>query len=347
MRQSGIELLSPVQADRSTSYPCPTSRKRILFICGSLNQTTQLHQIAERLPEYEQWFTPYYCDAFLRFFQRRGILDFTILGRPKHELVTKYLKAHGLSLDYEGRSGPYDLVVTCSDLIIPKNIRRSKIIHVQEAMTDPMDWKHRIVRTVGLPRYLASTSMMGLSNAYTYFCVASEGFRELFTRRGADQSRILVTGIPNFDNFVEVAKQSTFPYKHYVLVTTSDSRETYRYENRKALIRRALEVAGGRMVIFKLHPFENVERATREIRRWAPDALVFSEGNTEEMIANCDVLIATYSSTVLAGVALGKQVFSNYDAEELRTLVPLQHGRGAQNIAEVCRNVLEESPVHA
>ncbi|MEE9289217.1 MAG: hypothetical protein V3U69_06485 [Bacteroidota bacterium] len=232
-------------------------------------------------------------------------------------------------------------------MILPKNIRRSKIIHVQLAMTDPIDWKYRIVRTLRLPRYLASTSVMGLSYAYTYFCVASEGFRDLFVRRGADPNKIRVTGIPNFDNFVDIARRSTFPYKDYVLVTTSDSRETHRYENRKAFIKRALEIAAGRTVVFKLHPCENIERATSEIRRWAPGALVFSEGISVEMIANCDVLIATYSSTVLAGAVLGKKVVSKYDSNELRGLAPVQHGRAAENIAEVCQSVLEETRVHA
>ena len=34
--------------------------KKILFICGSLNQTTQMHQIANELPEYRKVFSPYY-----------------------------------------------------------------------------------------------------------------------------------------------------------------------------------------------------------------------------------------------------------------------------------------------
>lgn len=339
--------MPPTQIDRSSFNRRTTLGKKLLFICGSMNQTTQLHQVAKHLSEYEQFFTPYYCNPFLRFFQRRGFVEYTILGRAKQQTVLEYLRDHNLALDYEGRAGLYELVVTCSDIIIQRNIRRSRIILVQEGMVDPEDWKYHIVKNFHLARYFASTSMTGLSNAYMYFCVASERFRDFFINRGADPRKILVTGIPNFDNFSEIARRSTFPYRNYVLVTTSDSRETARYENRKALIRKALDTANGRMVIFKLHPFENLKRATEEIRRWAPNALIFTSGNTWEMIANCDVLIATYSSTVLAGVALGKQVFSNYDTEELRTLVPLQHGRGAQNIAEVCRNVLEESPVHA
>ena len=56
-------------------------RKRILFICGSMNQTTQMHQIAEHLPEYEHAFTPYYCDGPIELLRRLGLMEFTIVGQ--------------------------------------------------------------------------------------------------------------------------------------------------------------------------------------------------------------------------------------------------------------------------
>jgi hypothetical protein len=37
-------------------------RPRVLFVCGSQNQTGQMLQIAKALPEVEAWFTPYYSD---------------------------------------------------------------------------------------------------------------------------------------------------------------------------------------------------------------------------------------------------------------------------------------------
>ncbi|HEY4644391.1 MAG TPA: hypothetical protein VIH68_06705 [Bacteroidota bacterium] len=347
MNRIDTDLVASTRVSPKSLPNRPSSSKRILFVCGSMNQTTQMHQIARHLPDCDRRFTPFYCGAFLRFFQRRGVLDFTILGKPKHARVSAYLEEHGLELDYEGRNGPYDLVVTCNDVIIPKNLQNTKIVLIQEGMVDPTDWKYHLVRMLHMPRYLGSTSMIGQSKEVTWFCVASEGFRDLLVQRGVQPKKILVTGIPNFDCFSEIASRNTFPHRHYVLVTTSDSRETYRYENRKALIRRALEIAGGRTVIFKLHPFENVERARREVERWAPGSIVFADGNTAEMIANCDVLIATYSTTVLAGVVLGKEVHSKYDIEELRRLAPLQNGRAAQNIAVVCRKILEEQPVYA
>ena len=35
--------------------------KKILFICGSMNITTQMQQIAAELPEYDRYFTPFYA----------------------------------------------------------------------------------------------------------------------------------------------------------------------------------------------------------------------------------------------------------------------------------------------
>ena len=127
-----------------------------------------------------------------------------------------------------------------------------------------------------------------------------------------------------------------------MLVATSDTRETFRYENRKKFIEYALEIADGRQLIFKLHPNELVERATREINTYAPGALVYSTGNTDHMIANCDVLITRFSSVVYMGIALGKEVYSEFDLEELRNMTPIQNnGASAGNIARIAYELLE------
>ena len=153
--------------------------------------------------------------------------------------------------------------------------------------------------------------------------------------------KIVVTGIPNFDDCRRYCSND-FPYRHYVLACTSALREIFQREDRKAFIRRAVEIAGGRQLIFKLHPSENVERATREIRRHAPGAMVFATGSAEEMIANCDVLITRFSSTAFVGLALGKETYSDFSMDEMRRLMPVQHGSAAPNIANVCRRFLEE-----
>ena len=98
-------------------------QKRILFICGSMNQTTQMHQISRHLTEYRQAFTPFYCDGVQEAMRRLKLLEFTIIGAKLAERCQHYLRAAGLAIDYRGQRGPYDLVVTCSDVFVQKNIR--------------------------------------------------------------------------------------------------------------------------------------------------------------------------------------------------------------------------------
>lgn len=316
--------------------------KRILFICGSMNQTTQMHQISMHLPGYEQFFSPFYCHGFDETLRRLGLVEFTIAGNKMAERCRTYLQNHGLVVDYQGRKQPFDLVVTCTDVYLQKNIRANRIVLVQEGMIDSDSLMFQLVnRFRFLPRWLADTAMTGLSDAYRAFCVASEGYRDFFIQRGARPEKIVATGIPNFDNCRQYCSND-FPFRHHVLACTSNSRELFRREDRGAFIRRAVEIAGGRRLIFKLHPNENIERAIREIRTLAPAATVLTTGSAEEMIANCDVLITRFSSTAFVGVALGKETYADLDMETLTRLTPLQNGSAALNIATVCRRVLEE-----
>ena len=319
-------------------------RKRIFFICGSMNQTTQMHQVSEHLREYEHFFSPYYVHGFDEILRRLGLIEFTIAGNKAVGRCRTYLQNHGLPIDYQGRNRPYDLVVTCTDVYLQKNIRGNRIVLVQEGIIDPESMMFRLVKRFRfLPRWMADTGMTGLSDAYRAFCVASEGYRDFFIRRGARPEKLVVTGIPNFDDCRRYCTNK-FPYDHFVLACTSALRELFQHEDREAFIRRAVEIAGGRQLIFKLHPSENVERATREIRLHAPGAMVFATGSAEEMIANCDVLVTQYSSTVFVGLALGKECHSYWDLGALRRLMPIQNGCAARNVAQVCREVLAQSP---
>lgn len=316
----------------------------ILYICGSLNQTTQMHKISMHLNGFNHYFTPYYADGIIDKLVGLGFLNFTILGGAFRKKTLDYLHENNLNIDFKGQSREYDLIFTCSDLIVPKNILNKRVILIQEGMTDPENLMYYLVKWLGLPRYLASTSTTGLSNAYTKFCVASEGYRELFIRKGVIPEKIEVTGVPNFDN-CESFRNNDFPYKNFVLVATSDSRETFKYENRKKFIRKAVEIANGRQLIFKLHPNENVARATREINKYAPGALVYHDCKIEPMIANCDVLITRFSTVVYIGLALGKEVYSSFNLDQLKRLVPIQNGGySAKNIAVVARNILSTPP---
>ena len=66
--------------------------KKILFICGSLNQTTQMHQIASHLMnEYDCYFTPYYADGMEDLAARMGWL-----ARPDVHRVHTLLARSGL-----------------------------------------------------------------------------------------------------------------------------------------------------------------------------------------------------------------------------------------------------------
>jgi len=316
--------------------------KKILFICGSYNQTTMMHKISSYLSDFNCYFTPYYSDNYLDKLASKGLLDFTIFGGEFKKATLNYLLENNLNLDYYGYSHNYDLVVTCSDLLIPRNVKNKNLILVQEGMTDPKNIMFYLVKWFNLPRYLASTSTTGMSNAYDYFCVASEGYKDFFIKNGVNPEKIVVTGIPNFDD-CQSYKNNNFPHKNFVLVATSDARETYKIENRKKFIIDALKIAGNKQIIFKLHPNENFERAINEIKKYAPKALIYTTGNVHEMIANCDILITKYSSCVYTGIALNKTVFSDFDINELKKLAPLQNGgTSALNIANICKQLINK-----
>jgi hypothetical protein len=323
------------------------SRKKILFIGGSLNMTRMTHAVARHLQdEYDCWFSPFYSDGLYDIMaSHTSLLDFTILGGNFRRQTDAYYQLHNMPIDYRGEGRAYDLCVATSDLYVPKNLRHKPFILIQEGMTDPEGLMYHVVRRFKLPRYLASTSTNGLSNQYRYFCVASEGYRDFFIRKGVRPEKLIVTGIPNYDNCASYL-DNDFPLCGYVLVATSDARETYKFDNRKKFLRRAVEIANGREMIFKLHPNENFKRAIREIREVMGDIPIYTDGNIDHMIANCDALICQYSTVVFTGIALGKEVHSYFDLEMLKRLVPMQNaGASGRNIAQVCRHILEGEPV--
>ena len=92
--------------------------KKILFICGSMNITTQMQQIAAELPEYEKYFTPFYADGFIKILNKLNLVEFTIIGDKRAGECYRYLESQGLAIDYGGTQHTYDLVVTCSDLVL-------------------------------------------------------------------------------------------------------------------------------------------------------------------------------------------------------------------------------------
>jgi hypothetical protein len=315
-------------------------KSKILFICGSLNQTTIMHSISLYFDDCECYFSSYYADGMVDSLVRKGLLDFTILAGRFRRQTENYLSSNNLNIDYKGLYNDYDLVFTCQDIIVPENVRNKKLVLVQEGMTDPETVTYHLVKEFNLPRWLAGTSATGLSDAYDLFFVASEGYRELFISKGVNPAKIYVTGIPNFDNANQYLNNE-FPFRNFVLAATSDRRETLNYENRKLFIQKVLGIAKGRQVIFKLHPNENWERAIREINRYAPGALVYTNANINHLIANCDVLVTAYSSVVFIGLALGKEIYSDFSLDFLQKLMPIQNqGTSACEIARIARESL-------
>jgi hypothetical protein len=297
--------------------------------------------IANELEDWEHWFTPFYGNLFERVLRASGLAETSIGGKKRRAWCLEYLRDHGRSVDLDGRRGGYDLVVVCTDVVVPRNVLGRPLVLVQEGIVDRPDiFAHLWKVAPWLPRWAAGTALTGQSGKFDRFCVASAGYRDFFAARGVDPARLVVTGIPNFDDCSQYVRNE-FPHRGYVLVCTSDARETMRRDDRSALIRRALQLAAGRQLIFKLHPNEKHARATAEILALAPNALVYTSGSAEAMIANADVVVAQWSSTVFVAAALGKEIHSDVPVDEVRRLLPVQNGgRSARNIARVCRELL-------
>lgn len=324
-----------------------TRRRKVFYICGSINQTTQMHQIARELgPGYRHIFSPYYGNHDFELLRRMGALEHTIGGHRLQRRCLEYLHDHELEVDYGlANHGHVDLVFQCSDLVRPVNIRDKRVILVQEGMSDPESVLFPLVqRFRWIPGFFGGTSATGLSDLYDRFCVASEGFKRLFVQRGVKAEKIVVTGIPNFDDCAKYC-DGDFPWRDYVLCCTSDVREVWWWENRRAFILEAKAIAERhqRPLVFKLHPNENVERAIAEIRRWAPEAMVYTSGSAEEMVAHCTALVCKYSTLAFVGIALGKEVHSLFPNTELEALLPEQNRAAARNIAQVARELLIRS----
>lgn len=318
--------------------------RKILFLTGSTNQTSQMLQIAAELPEYDCRFSQVFTDAkLLRFLtEHTALVDKTIIAKPFRERSEALLEQLGHRIDYRAMDGHYDLVVCCSDLIVPKRLRHTKTIWVQEGMIDKYTVLSKLVQQLQLPPHLCfNTSLNGSTNTCDIYCAASEGYKNYISDLGTEQAKVFVTGMPNYDHIVQYL-DNDFPYHDYIMVATSDMRETARLENRPKFIKYTAAIADGRQLLFKLHPNEKRERAIKEIRNYGPaDAMIFQEGNTNHMIANCTELITQYSTVVYTGIALGKKVYSWFDVEELKRLAPLQNnGTSAKNIAKICRDFL-------
>ncbi len=319
--------------------------QKILFITGSINQTTQMHQIANCLPDYDCWFSQIFADSHLVnwVIDETKIADRTVVSGQFKKNSERYCREHGLKMDYKAKLNHYDLVVYCSDLLIPDRMLQTKTLWVQEGMVDGLTTASRIVKALSLPPYFSiGTSLNGTSNICDVYCAASEGYKKYFQKWGTTETKLMVTGIPNFDNCSQFLNND-FPNRDYVLVCTSDIRECFRPDDRVAFIQNCVKIADGRPMIFKIHPNEIKERAISEIKENTPEStIILDSGNTNAMIANCEELITQYSTVVYVGIALGKKVHSFFDVETLKNQAPIQNnGTSAKNIAKICRDFLK------
>jgi hypothetical protein len=321
-------------------------KKKILFTIGSPNQTSQMHQISSFLSEdYDCWFTQFYPDNSLeKWGLRKGYLETTLMGGMFKAKADKYVAEHGLQTDYMAQRNDYDMAVFCTDLIVPRKLRKAKTVWVQEGMIDEVTaWSKFVKASRIIPRYFAmGTSLNGSSGLCDISCAGSVGYKNFFAGMGVDPGKIAVTGIINFDN-IEQYRYNDFPHRDYVMVATSDIRECFGKEDRFKFLEECVAKANGRQLLFKTHPNEDQKRAVSEIKSVTPKGtLIYTDGNANHMVANCEELITQYSTLVYVGIVLGKKVSSFFNVDELRKLTPLQNGGvSAENIAAICRGYLE------
>lgn len=322
------------------------NKKKILFIIGSPNQAQQMHSIYLHLKdEYDCYFTQFFPDDWIMHTTLwLGTLENTIISGKFKEMGEKFVEDNGLQYDYAGSTlgNKYDLVFMCTDMSYPKVARETKSIWIQEGMTDPITPWAKVVKKLKIPSYISmNTSLNGSTNRADIYCAASEGYKEHFVEMGTDASRIVVTGIPNYDNAAEFL-ENDFPYHNYVLACTSDIREQRFKDDREGFIKNCVEIAAGRPLFFKLHPNEDYQRASSEIKEFAPEGTkVFQEENTNHLIANCCELITQYSTVVYLGMALGKKVHSYFEIDKLQRLMPIQNnGTSAEKIAEIAKGYI-------
>jgi hypothetical protein len=324
------------------------NRKNILCVVGSRNQTTQLHEIAKFLEDdYNVYYSQLFGEGILyRAAAEIGFFDNTVLGRDSSftRSSQEYIRMHNLNYDYRGTTKgiTYDLALLSTDMIVPKSFKKIKTVWIQEGMIDPINKFAKLVNRLGLPPYTtASTALNGTTNIADLYFAMSQGYKEYFTTYGTDRNKILATGVPNFDH-ISSLKETTYPERDFVLVATSDIRELGGNDDRSHLIRKAVEIADGRKIIFKPHPNEKIRRVISEIYSLIPNATIITDPIIDTLIAHCDTLITQYSSCVYQGLVLGKTVYSYFPIEELESKKPIQNGgKSGEVISNIVRGYLE------
>ncbi len=166
------------------------SAPQILFVCGSARQTREMHQIAQELSNCRVWFTPYYGGTLLTMLRELGMLERTIAGNRLGQECLGYLRNHHLPIDLDGRRARYDLVVTCSDLVLARNTRGRRLVVVHNG---------RLGVSHLLGSRIAHRLSRWLGQSPSRWCVTSEADRESLRRLGFPGERITVIGSAGHD----------------------------------------------------------------------------------------------------------------------------------------------------
>lgn len=326
--------------------------KRILLICSSIDETIRMHEIANQLSDCDCRFMPYPHQELSGWFTEHGLAHKLSTTRRMREVCLNYLNTNRLPIDTSDGACDYDVVVSTPELAILKAKRRGRLVLIQNAMLDHEmveDGKENASDQFAhwipiLSRWLTGVSSGATDDSYDKLCVASEGYRDLFVRNGVDPYRIVVTGIPKFDNYASFL-HSDFSYRDYALVVTSEERDAFHFESHRHFVRDALRIARGWELVFLISASESHPRTIEEIQQLAPAARLFTEGEVGPMVANCGMLITQCPSVAFIGMALGKELHSHMNLAKVYGLLPLQNGgQSASNIAQVCRNLLPAIP---
>src|SRR5688500_18722707 len=86
--QTSTGRLAKMIAER----PPMTDRATALLICGSRNQTTQLHAVARAMADVRAVFTPFYGTRFVSALRRIGVIENTIGGHRSRARCVEYLR---------------------------------------------------------------------------------------------------------------------------------------------------------------------------------------------------------------------------------------------------------------
>jgi len=323
------------------------NKTKCLFVCLTAYNTTILKHVADELKDWDCWFTPifYNDDIVVKIAKIFGVFKRALESQKK-----TIEKMHQLcvNIDFEAKQ-TYDIIVLGNDFYIPEKLNRfqPKVL-VQEGWLWPYGIKRWLVANTFLPVIFAGASGSGLSKSYEFYCVASDKYKELGIKSGIPKEKIKVTGLPTLDSLLSTYKQNNISKQRdeFVLLTTHPGREYFEGENRKKLLLKTRKIANKRPIIVKLHPNENINRAKKEISFWLPEAKVLINNDVNQLIADCSVLITTYSTTIYYALLLGKEVYCDYPIEKVKEFLPIQNGVSAKKIADICREAISKNIIN-